>query len=187
MESAQFISPSSGRVRGVLAISWSLPLQFCGTRPLARTVSSGKSRSRVSLGRRRSQGVRTAPKTAVAYLVGFGTDRLLVAMPKKRLCPVGKVSWCHGIVVSSRLGRKEVIAYPRLGASAALGIDPDVLKKGSVSWNPEKWAFIVGLLTSAMILPFWGSSRYLASCVESTCQSRVVYGRCGPFVAQRCS
>lgn len=75
----------------------------------------------------------------------------------------------------------EVVAYPRLGASVALGVDPDVLQRRTKGQSQARDAgnaivvAVVELLTSAMILPFWGSSRYLASWLwGGTCQSRVI-------------
>lgn len=48
-------------------------------------------------------------------------------------------------------------------------------KRVSLGTIAGLWLLVGLLLTSAMILPFWGSSRYLASCLWGhTCQSRVI-------------
>jgi len=177
-----------------LAISWSLPLQFCGTRPPARRASAGAKRKGGVLANRGSQGARRAHKDCSACVsLELGRGWLLVNenSPQDAPCPGeagAKSSRCHRIAGSGKFGgKRKLVAYPRLGASAALGIDPDVLQRiGSVSKDAENGEFglwvlgWVGLLTSAMILPFWGSSRYLASClwghmsVSRNC-------RCGPL------
>lgn len=88
----------------------------------------------------------------------------------------------HRWVGQNRWGnRMGVVAYPRLGASVALGVDPDVLQRKKRSQSHANDAgngidmAVAELLTSAMILPFWGNSRYLASWLwGGTCQSRVI-------------
>lgn len=95
-----------------LAISWSLPLQFCGTRPLARRVSAGAKRKGGVLA---TQGLREPDKptkTAVHVFRVFSLELrrvwLLVTkrIHRKRSSRGAKSSRCHGIAGSCRIGGK---------------------------------------------------------------------------------
>lgn len=122
MESAQsFISRTEfGRV---LAISWSLPLQFCGTRPLVKKgrILAAAGLTEAEKPNKYGSGMFRCSSNGVA-----SCDKSPQELPVQRETRLRGVT-ASLIAGSGRIGGEEVVAYPRLGASVALGIDPDIL------------------------------------------------------------